>query len=312
MARLRRELRYATDIWPGFVDALSTLLLVIIFLLVVFVLGQFFLSQLLQGKDTKLASLETAVAELTRQLDLEESTTAELRLSVSQLSSDLQSAFADRDDTAALLAETESERDQFRDQLFLVQDEKAALTQTLDQLRQEAARAGDLQAELERTVDLRSRLEEELRRAQQTVATDKETIETQLAQLIQLRSDIAALQSTRDELELQVAEMTTLLQAAEAAKGDATKEIARLADLLEAAQARTAGLESEVARLDQSIGAAEQETRDLASEITRLTALLQSAREESAAAGQQVAALTAELESNAAERGDLAGEVERL
>ena len=96
----------------------------IIFLLVVFVLGQFFLNQLLQGKDTKLASLETAIAELTQQLDLEEATTAELRMSVAQLSSDLQSALADRDDTAALLAQTEAERDDFRDQLFLAQDEK--------------------------------------------------------------------------------------------------------------------------------------------------------------------------------------------
>ena len=65
MIRARRPLRQHTDIWPGFVDALSTLLMVIIFLLVVFVLAQFFLSQLLQGKDTQLQSLEQAVAQLT-------------------------------------------------------------------------------------------------------------------------------------------------------------------------------------------------------------------------------------------------------
>jgi hypothetical protein len=49
MARARRDTHNA-DTWPGFVDALATLLLVIIFLLVVFVLAQFFLNQLLQGK----------------------------------------------------------------------------------------------------------------------------------------------------------------------------------------------------------------------------------------------------------------------
>ena len=49
MARSRRS-REQVDIWPGFVDAISTLLLSIIFLLIVFVLGQFFLGQMLQGR----------------------------------------------------------------------------------------------------------------------------------------------------------------------------------------------------------------------------------------------------------------------
>ena len=127
------------NIWPGFVDALSTLLLAITFVLVTFVLGQFFLNQLLQGKDTQLQSLEQAISQLTEQLNLEQATSSELRLSVSQLSSDLQSALADRDDTAALLAEVEAERDQFRDQVFLLEDEQALLNQTLSALREDVA-----------------------------------------------------------------------------------------------------------------------------------------------------------------------------
>jgi chemotaxis protein MotB len=108
MIRARRPVRPHPDIWPGFVDALSTLLLVTIFLLTVFALAQFFLNQLLQGKDTQLQNLEQAIAQLTDQLNLEQATSAELRLSVSQLSSDLQSARAEREDTAALLAEVEA------------------------------------------------------------------------------------------------------------------------------------------------------------------------------------------------------------
>ena len=215
MIRARRPLRQHPDIWPGFVDALSTLLMVIIFLLVVFVLAQFFLNQLLQGKDTQLQNLEQAIAQLTDQLNLEQATSTELRLSVSQLSSDLQSALAEREDTAALLAEVEAERDQFRDQVLLLEDEQALLTQTLNEMRQEVARAEELEAELQRSVDLRARLQEELEKARQTVTTDQETIETQLAQLVQLRRDIEALQKVRDDLELEVAEMTSLLEAAE-------------------------------------------------------------------------------------------------
>ena len=245
MARSRREPR-DIDHWPGFVDALSTLLIAIIFLLVVFVLTQFLLNRMLQGKDTKLKRLEASINQLTSQLDAEQSTNSELRLSVAQLSADLQGAQPDRDDTASQLAEAAAQRDQFRDQVFLLQDEKTKLNQTLNDLRTEADKSQKLQAELERTTDLRSKLAEELRLAQQNVTTDKATIEAQLAQLIQLKRDIEALQTTRHELDLQVAEAAALLKAAEQAKGDATKEIARLASLLQAAQAGATGLEGQV------------------------------------------------------------------
>ena len=57
--------------WPGFVDALSTMLLVIIFLLSVFMLAQFFLSREVTGKDTALAKLNQQIEELTSLLALE-------------------------------------------------------------------------------------------------------------------------------------------------------------------------------------------------------------------------------------------------
>jgi chemotaxis protein MotB len=311
MARSRRELRHI-DQWPGYVDALSTLLLAITFLLVVFVLGQFFLNQLLQGKDTKLKSLESSISQLTAQLDTEHATSSQLRLSVAKLSADLQGAQADREDAMSRLAEASSERDQFRDQLAALQDQKAQLTQTLNELRVEADKSQKLQADLERSTDLRSKLAEELRLAQQNVTADKTTIEAQLSQLIQLRRDIDALQKTRHELDLQVAEMTTLLKAAEQAKGDATKEIARLADLLEAAQTKTKGLETDVAKLNQSVAESGQKNQDLSSQIARLSALLETARGEKTAADQRVAALSQQLESARGEGGKLSDEVARL
>ena len=51
--------------WPGFVDALSSLLLVIIFLLSLFMLSQFFLGQEISGKDTAMSRLNAQIAELT-------------------------------------------------------------------------------------------------------------------------------------------------------------------------------------------------------------------------------------------------------
>ena len=69
LGRRRRE--GPIDYWPGFVDALSTLLLVIIFLLSVFMLAQYFLSREISGKDTALSKLNRQIAELTELLSLE-------------------------------------------------------------------------------------------------------------------------------------------------------------------------------------------------------------------------------------------------
>lgn len=70
------------DYWPGFVDALSTLLLVFIFLLAVFMLGQFFISREIAGKDDFLQQLNQRLATLTDLLALEKDAkdTAEQRL----------------------------------------------------------------------------------------------------------------------------------------------------------------------------------------------------------------------------------------
>ena len=78
--------------WPGFVDALTTLLLVIIFLLVVFVLAQVVLSQAISGKDAALDRLNQQVEELADLLDLERRENVELRLDVSRLSASLEGA----------------------------------------------------------------------------------------------------------------------------------------------------------------------------------------------------------------------------
>ena len=67
------------DIWPGFVDALSQLLMVIIFVLLVFTAGQFYLSAALSGRDAALHKLEHQVDALSQLLALEQATDKELR-----------------------------------------------------------------------------------------------------------------------------------------------------------------------------------------------------------------------------------------
>lgn len=293
MARSRRDHRQSSaDIWPGFVDALSTLLLVIIFLLVVFVLGQFFLSQLLEGKDSKLLSLEQAIAELTDQLSLEQDTNAELRRSVAKLTADLQSANAEREDSSASLAEIQAERDDYRDRLITLEDDKKLLAQTLAELRQDLGESDDLEDDLVRANQLRAELQAELDEAKRTIEANKETVEARLAELIQLRRDIEALKEVRKGLELDVAEMTTLLREAENAKTEAADEIERLTALLSAAQQESEGLKTQVAELDRS----ETERKSLEEQIAELSALLTTSESAEAAKEEVIQELQTELE----------------
>lgn len=92
-----RRRQSAINYWPGFVDALAALLVVVVFLIMVFALAQFFLSDALSGRDDALSKLNRQVDELARMLDLERSANTELQLSVSQLSAQLQSSISDRD-----------------------------------------------------------------------------------------------------------------------------------------------------------------------------------------------------------------------
>ncbi len=96
-SRTRFRGERVANIWPGFVDALSALLLVIVFLLSIFVLAQFFLSQTVSGQEQALVKLNIRVAELGELLDLEKQAATDMRASVVQLSTSLQAANEARD-----------------------------------------------------------------------------------------------------------------------------------------------------------------------------------------------------------------------
>jgi chemotaxis protein MotB len=93
LARSRRGIDY----WPGFVDALSTLVLGIIFLLTVFVVVQFFLSQDIAGKDTALSRLTAQIAQLTDLLSLEKTGKIDLEEQVARLNASLAAAESERE-----------------------------------------------------------------------------------------------------------------------------------------------------------------------------------------------------------------------
>src|SRR5690242_18144710 len=99
LARIRRS-ESGMNYWPGFVDALSTLILGIIFLLTIFVVVQFYLQQEVAGKDTALSQLNAQIAQLTQLLSLEKTGKSDLEQQLAQV--------------RATLAATESDRDKYK------------------------------------------------------------------------------------------------------------------------------------------------------------------------------------------------------
>lgn len=149
-----RRARRNVDIWPGFVDALSGLLMVVIFVLLVFVLAQYFLGNALSGSEAARDRLGREMAVLVEQLSLEKKASADLRGDLSKLSSQLTSSDAERQrlehDVAALealKAELEAKLAETGDALagektasMAARAEAALLNQQLDTIRQEMAR----------------------------------------------------------------------------------------------------------------------------------------------------------------------------
>ena len=138
----RARPRGTADYWPGFVDALATLLLVIIFLLAIFMLSQFFLSQALTGRDEALTRLNARLAALAEELDLAKGANEDLTTQLARLSATLETETERADKAegraAALstaLEESEDLNTENIDQIALLNQQLAALREQMAALQ---------------------------------------------------------------------------------------------------------------------------------------------------------------------------------
>ncbi len=214
----RRGSQRAINIWPGFVDALATLLLVVIFVLMVSMVAQYFQSIALSGRDEALERLQRDIAELGELLALERSANAELRIDVSQLSSELQSSLSVRESLASQLAALTETRDEMEAQLKLSKAEAARASKELEdaykvveadkekievqlaQLAMLQQLRDDLTRQLTAAEQESVKVSKELEDAYKVVEADKEKIQAQL-------QDLAILQSLRDDLMAKLAKV---------------------------------------------------------------------------------------------------------
>ena len=104
LARLGSNRRSESYTWPGFVDALATLLMVIIFVLMVFVLIQVNLAYRVSGQDATLGEMRQQLVSLTELLNLERKASSDLAADLAQISRELEVTTTERDDILAQLA----------------------------------------------------------------------------------------------------------------------------------------------------------------------------------------------------------------
>ena len=134
MAARTRRRSGGFDYWPGFVDALSTMLLTVIFLLSVFVLGQYFLAREVSGRDSALQRLNRQIEELTSLLALERAGIGDSKSSLASLMSTLEATQKERDRLQALVGANAANAD-------AAGGAASAARQALDAEKQVSARA---------------------------------------------------------------------------------------------------------------------------------------------------------------------------
>lgn len=124
-SRRIRQRRHGFDIWPGFVDALTSLIMVLLFMMLIFAIGQFVLSDTLAGRDRTLSALNAQVRTLSRSLATEEEQRRSLDARLAEL--------------ARMLGLVEAERERFRADLGEQSARAAALSNdvlALDAIKQ--------------------------------------------------------------------------------------------------------------------------------------------------------------------------------
>lgn len=179
MAGLRAARRTPINYWPGFVDALSTLVLAIVFLLSIFMLGQFFLAREISGRDTVLERLNRQLAELTELLALERGKSRDLAQNVENLQAGLSAGLT----------------------------EKSRLQAELDTRQADARKAGAAGEALEREKASTSR-------AQSTIDLLNQQIAAMRRQLAALEEALSASESRDRESQARIADLGTRLNVA--------------------------------------------------------------------------------------------------
>ena len=232
LTSLSRRSRSPINIWPGFVDALAALLIIVIFLLMVFVISQFYLQNTLLGREKALDNMTQQVSELAELLSLERQANVDLNLSIEQLSGQLQSSLGEKDRMEAAISE---------------------LTSALHESEQSVASLkGNLENTGQRMASLQETLIEEQRRNSEALADMQSRYQESKSALVQERELTGKQRDTLDLLNQQIAairnQLAGLNEALEAAERKDEENQVKISDLGKRLNVALAGKVQELAK----------------------------------------------------------------
>ncbi|MFV8558672.1 peptidoglycan -binding protein [Sulfitobacter sp. SBS6] len=303
MALSRRTgARFQGSIWPGFVDAMTGLLLVLMFVLTIFMVLQAVQTQRINGQENELNSLSGEVAALAQALGMERQTTAELEAELGTLNTSLTAARDQAAEQAAMIASLTATRDAQAAQLDAAEAKitgfEAQVASLLSQRDAAVARGEALETRQEELLSAQEALN--LALAQARSETDAQA---EAARLAAARRD--ALTALVDDLRAQNQDAQAALETAAAQNAAALSEAeaARLAEAAAAERLREK-LENADAELTAMTLALERQRKEAEDTLTLLAAA-RAAKETLDAELAAALAETENLEATQADRAEL-------
>jgi chemotaxis protein MotB len=219
MTGLSRRNQHQTNIWPGFVDALASLLMVIIFLLMIFVIAQFFLGEALTGRDQALDRLRGQVTELADLLNLERKANETLRTDFSTLSDELSASVLQRDEQkikiSSLSLEVETDKNQLAHVRKKLVTAKANTFINRKKLKQQLSQINTLNEDIIRLKAFQENLQQKIKASLGKLASKDETIITEKNLSKTARAEVAFLNKQLSALRQQISQIARILEVSE-------------------------------------------------------------------------------------------------
>jgi chemotaxis protein MotB len=220
------------DAWPGYVDALSTLLMVTIFVLLVFVLAEAFLSSALTGSDTTISLLRNQIMQLSQSLSLETSKDTTLAQELASLNAQLATA---QQNNAGLTQQLSTANGTITSLQSQTQGLQSQLSDAQAQAASAAGRISALQAQMDAQAAANANagpgIQAQLTATQNKLTAQQKISQAALDQVALLNQQIAAMR-------LQLTSLAQALDAAQAADVKDNVQITNLGKQLNEALAR--------------------------------------------------------------------------
>jgi len=259
--------RRTVDIWPGFVDALAAMLMVVMFVLLLFSVGQFLLNDALVGRDLTLDQLRGRITGLAKVLAMERKEKSDLQDRLSALTGELEVTLKGRDEFEKRLADmtlqaqgSATELQRVEGELQLARNSIADKEQTLQQQRDMITERDQTLQQQRDTITAR---DQTLQQQRDRIADTEQGLQQQRDTVTSLETDRQRLQTSLEASQQETAQQEALVVQAQASVSELNNQIAtlneqltRINQVLESSEARLKDKDVEIEDLGQRLNLA--------------------------------------------------------